>query len=789
MVSPVQLDVSISKSCAIPPLPANAPKFKGSQNAITTLEKRYLKKDEAGNIIETPEELFWRVAYTVALAEKKYGANDDEVMLEALHCYNLMVNQIFMPNTPTLLNAGLNHGSFAACFVLPVEDSIQGIMKAVDAVGRIQKCGGGTGFSLDRLRPTGDLIKSTTGETSGPLSFWRIFDATTNAITQGSKRRGANMMMFKIRHPDILKFIVSKENKTDFTSFNISVKPDEEFMHDVVSKNWNKPFFVRNDRTGKEYLIPKTIDIRNYRIQDLIATSNRTTNTQEVYTVADVWKLILNQAHLTGDPGLYFIDRVNKLDPGAAKGLYKIESSNPCGEQALEPWGQCTLGSINISKFVENGSFDFAIFRNAVRDTTRFLDNVLDVTGYPLPEVEETANKNRRTGLGIMGFADALFELNIKYDSEEALAFAEKLALELSNTSSEESELLAEQRGVPANVAAAGLKRRNMMTTTIAPTGTISIIADCSGGIEPIFSLAFERNVLNGTKMLEVNRSFVNTIKHLKLSDQKSVIDEALSSGTIQQNSILSSRTKDVFVTARDISPEWHIKMQAAWQKHIHNSISKTVNLPHEATIEDIERAYILAYQLGCKGITVYRDRCRENQPMALKNEKRDIAKEIIDGVKALSDKPIFIGDVEEAKRLRQVTPFGNMHVHITFREGKPIEVFAQLGKGGDVANSDLEAICRVLSLYLRCGGNIELAIRQLEGIGSNFTIPSKNGSVLSLGDGLAKALRKIYKSDNVKPTNGTNNYYDLKCQDCGGTLFREEGCMTCKGCGWSKCS
>jgi len=777
-----------------------------SENGLRVLRARYLKKDEKGHVVETPRELFERVATTIAQAELNYAdAAQREVW--AGRFFDLMVSGRFLPNSPTLMNAGREMGMLSACFVLPVRDSVNEIFDAIKNTALIQKAGGGTGFAFDELRPTGDYIKSSGGTTSGPISFWRAFSEATNAIQQGAFRRGANMGMMYIHHPDILKFLYAKQDLTQFTNYNISVKLTDEWM-DSFLKDPDSPHVVRNPRTGQEYVTPRDIQIAKYDIRSLIpvrrsadgelrAVSSQATAASgdaadmaarglpfdmPVYTRRDLWDIIVRHAHATGEPGVVFIDRINEHNPTPHVG--RIEATNPCGEQPLLPYEACNLGSLNLAKFVRptapgRAEVDWDGLRETVHEAVRFLDDVIDVNAFPIPEIASMCKANRKIGLGIMGFADALYALGVGYDSEEGTTWGERFMQFVNDESHHCSELLAGERGSFPNWAGSTWDTRyhrpmrNSAVTTVAPTGTISIMADCSCGIEPMFSLAFYRNVLKGQEeghapMLQVNPVFERYARQNGFHSE-GLMDQIARDGTLAGIIDLPEEAKRIFVCAHDIEPVWHIRMQAAFQRHCDSSISKTINFPHDATATDVDAMYRLAYELRCKGVTVYRDGCRSEQPMALKESDNkgppggngQASRETKAAVKEESsarglDVPVIeprdIPEIVSGLRLRQVTPFGNMHVKITVdpKSGRELEVFAQLGKGGDIANSDLEAICRLTSLWLRSGGQLRHVIQQLKDIGSSMQVPTREGKIMSLGDGLARALQRYVRAKEM---------------------------------------
>jgi ribonucleoside-diphosphate reductase alpha chain len=779
-------------------------------NARRVLQARYLKKNEAGECIETPTELFRRVARTVAEVESQYGGIEADRRTWENRFYQLIASGALMPNSPTLMNAGREMGMLSACFVLPVRDSIVDIFNSIKHTALIQKAGGGTGFAFDELRPTGDYIRSSGGTTSGPISFWRAFSEATNAIQQGAFRRGANMGMMYIHHPDIVKFLHAKQDLTQFTNYNISVKVTDAWMDEFLAEP-DSPHVMRNPRTGRAYVMARDTDIWKYTVRDLLEVTcvepvppgSRAMYFQtprltgpipdelhgRVYTKRDIWSIIVQNAWQTGEPGVVFIDRINEHNPTPQLG--RIEATNPCGEQPLLPYEACNLGSVNLGLFVRNAcspqaDMDWDRLLDAVLVAVRFLDDVIDANSYPLPEIGRMCKDNRKIGLGVMGFADALFKLGVPYDSEEGVAWGERLMKFVNEQAHQCSEELARQRGCFPNWQGSvwhtrhNRMMRNAAVTTVAPTGTISIIADCSGGIEPMFSLAFMRNVLRGQvrderPLVEVNSTFRDVAQRRGFYSD-ALLERIAREGTLAHIPEVPEDVKRVFVCAHDITPEWHMRMQAAFQRHCDSSISKTINFPQHATPGDVEKIYQLAYGLRCKGVTVYRDGCRAHQPMALKSDNAtapaaeapgpaaheerparpapEPAPVVNDSSTVLRDvsprvEPMDLPEIVSGLRIRQMTPFGNMHVKITVdpRADRELEVFAQLGKGGDVANSDLEAICRMVSLWLRSGGSLRHVIKQLEGIGSSLQIPTRTGRIMSLGDGLACALKKYTRA------------------------------------------
>ncbi len=740
------------------PTKTKAPPTSGinlTENAIRVLERRYLKKDKQGQVIETPEEMFHRVAQTIASAELIYNPKA-VVKAREEEFYQLMANLEFLPNSPTLMNAGRELGQLSACFVLPIEDSMESIFEAVKNTALIHKSGGGTGFSFSRLRPEKDRVGSTGGVASGPVSFMRAFDTATDVIKQGGMRRGANMAILNVDHPDIMKFITAKDDPTAFTNFNLSVAVTADFMEAVKS--------------GSNYNL---INPRTKEIADKL-------NAKEVFDkiVAMAWK--------TGDPGIIFIDRINQDNPTPQLG--NIESTNPCGEQPLLPYESCNLGSINLARMLqtEDGAteIDYPKLAETVKIAVRFLDNVIDVNKFPLPQIEEKTKKTRKIGLGVMGFADMLIKLGISYDSEEALRVAEDMMARISREATEASKKLAQERGVfPAFeksiYARDGDRVRNATRTTIAPTGSLSIIAGCSSGIEPLFALSYTRNILDGAQLVEVNPYFEEVTK--KESFYSEELMQKLATGTrLHDIDGVPDKVKRLFVTAHEISPEWHVKMQAAFQKSTNNAVSKTVNFPHEATQEDIAKVYMLAYEAGLKGITIYRDRSRETQVLTTKVEK-------IEGV---SLAPRQRAKVTSGITERATTGCGYIYVTVNSDEQGLCEVFSTLGKAGGCASAQLEAICRLISLALRSGIDATSIVRQLRGIRCPSIAWEDGKAVLSCADAIASVLEKhMSGSSKHEPKDAvTAKNVAGQCPECGGLLTYQEGCLTCHSCGYTKC-
>ena len=587
-----------------------------TQNALVVLQRRYLKKDEKGKVIETPEEMFRRVSQNIAAAETLYNPRADVKKIED-DFFEAMANLEFLPNSPTLMNAGRRLQQLAACFVLPVEDSLDSIFDAVKETAIIHQSGGGTGFSFSRLRPKEDIVGSTSGAASGPVSFMKVFNTATEVIKQGGTRRGANMGVLRVDHPDIAEFITVKNNPGELTNFNISVAVTDAFM-EAMEK-------------GKEYPLinPRTGEVIKYA------------NTREVFD------LIMESAWLNGEPGILFIDRINKANPTPHLG--EMEATNPCGEQPLLPYEPCNLGSINLLKMVRKSErseaggwrekhlpqtsnlkpstyeIDWDKLGRTVRMAVRFLDNVIDMNKYPLPAIERMAKGNRKTGLGVMGFADILIKMRVPYDSDRALRIGEGLMQFIKGAAWETSRELAQERGVFQNIKgsifdAAGIKPvRNATTTTIAPTGTLSIIAGCSSGIEPVYSMSYTRQVLNGLQLPELHPLLPEIAKEEGFYSDE-LMDYIAKGSSLNGRKDVPEHIKKFFITALQIPPEGHVKMQAAFQKHTDNAVSKTINFPQDAKPADIKNAYLLAYQLGCKGITVYRSGTRAEQVLTCKS-------------------------------------------------------------------------------------------------------------------------------------------------------------------------
>jgi ribonucleoside-diphosphate reductase alpha chain len=840
------------------PLSATPPSVPAqlSQNARTVLAKRYLTKDATGKPVEQPEDMFWRVATVVAEADRRYGASDAQVQALAEEFYALMTQRRFEPNSPTLMNAGRPLGQLSACFVLPVDDALSngqnGIYDTLRSMALIHQSGGGTGFSFSRLRGKGSMVRSTTGVASGPVSFMKLYDASTDAVKQGGTRRGANMGILRVDHPDVLDFIACKEDLTQITNFNISVGVTDKFMAAL--------------HAGESY--------------DLVEPSSGKVVGQ--LDAKLVWDKMVLGAWRTGEPGVFFIDAANRYNPVPHLGAY--EATNPCGEQPLLAYDVCNLGSVNVGYYVKDGVMDWDAYGRDTRTATHFLDNIIDVNKYPLPEIDALSKRIRRIGLGVMGFADMLVRLGIPYDTPEGVEMGRRVMEFLDVEGKKESERLANERGpfpewarsiwgpdeTCARDATGARVRpmqmlRNCNVTTVAPTGTISIIAGCSSGLEPLFAVAFMRNQA-GVMMPDVNEDFVAIAKREGwYSDE--LMERIAKTGHVTHAEV-PERWQRVFVTANAISPEMHVRMQAAFQEHCDSAISKTTNFAGSATIEDVQAIYELAYQLNCKGVTVYRDGSRDGQVLSTgatetakkereaaaaggapnaapadAGDKRRIGElqGTIAELEAELDrmkKTLYEVEAENLQRrakrarpdklrstsMRKETPLGTMFVHISEDDrGQPFDVFINLGKAGGSAMADAEALGRMISLALRSGIPLMEIRRQLRGISSDRAVGLGPNKVLSMPDAVGLALEEWWRdkqgvqqdllttppvgmpvvresySAPVMNSSGeqaqlgfqaysSNESFIGTCPDCGSQLEMAEGCAKCHVCGFSEC-
>ncbi len=741
-----------------------------SPSAKKVLEKRYLKRTAEGVPLEVPADMLARVAENIAQADLLYRPDEslDPVINEF---FAVMANLEFLPNTPTLMNAGRELQQLSACFVLPVDDSMESIFGAIRDAALVHQSGGGTGFSFSRLRPKNDLVKSTMGVASGPVSFMRVFDMATETIKQGGTRRGANMGILRVDHPDILEFIRAKEDEHILNNFNISVGVTEEFMAAVL--------------TGGEYAL------RNPRDKKEVGRLN----------AREVFDLIVDLAWKNGEPGIVFLDRLNRDNPTPKAG--EIESTNPCGEQPLLPYESCNLGSINLAIMLKDGAVDYDRLRRVTRTAVHFLDNVIDMNKYPLPEIGTMTKSNRKVGLGVMGWADMLVELGVGYNSDQAIKLAHDVMGFIHQEAIKMSEELAAERGTFPNWeestwAAKGKKVRNATLTTIAPTGTISIIAGVSSGIEPIFALAFVRNVMDNTELPEAHPALEGVLKDRGLYTPDLMKSIAAVGGLHDMD--VPEDLKKVYVTAHDVSPEWHIRMQAAFQDHIDNAVSKTVNFSNSAKPEDVERVYLLAYELGVKGVTIYRDGSRQEQVLNIGevNRKGDNGQaqmqlgaggQPVMPVRA-SRSPVLRGETRE-----KTTGCGSLYVTVNEDDFGPREVFANMGKAGGCAAASTEALGRLISLAFRYGVPPDKIVKQLRGIRCHVPLGFGPNQILSCPDAIGKALADKYHLSNGDGGHSVGQlempiaYAQGACPECGGAIEHEGGCMVCRACGYSKCS
>jgi len=790
-----------------------------SENARIVLERRYLAKDDSGDLSETPEELFRRVARNLAQAERRYGADEARVAEVENRFYRTMTNLDFLPNSPTLGNAGRQLQQLSACFVLPVEDSIDRIFETIKHTALIHQTGGGTGFAFSRLRPEGSMVRSTAGVASGPVSFMKVFDASTEAIKQGGTRRGANMGILAVDHPDIEKFIECKSDMVSCTNFNISVAVTEKFMQAA--------------ERGEDY------ELRDPHTGHVTGTKN----------AGEIFRKLVENAWKNGDPGIIFVDRINAGTANPVPPLGPIESTNPCGEQPLYPYDSCNLGSINLAKFaVRHGQgyeFDWDRLAEIVPVCVNFLDNVIDMNKYPIPQIQDISHRIRRIGLGVMGFADACMRLNIPYDSEAAVEFAERVMGFIEQHANTASIRLAEQRGVfpewersifsMSDRYSDRPRYRNSTRTTIAPTGTLSIIANCSGGVEPVFALAYTRqhyldrtDPTRPTKLTEANDYFEEVAQREGFYSQQ-LMDDLASGGHLADRPEVPDWVKRVFVTAHDIAPEWHVRIQAAFQRHTDNAVSKTINFSNDATIEDVAQAYLLAYREGCKGITIYRDGSRELQ--VLSHDAK------VDSSLPEAETAALDPGRPQRERLPDERPSithkftvgeqeGYLHVGL-YPDGRPGEVFIKVSKQGSTVSGLMDAIALLTSMALQYGVPVTTLAEKLKGsrfepsgLTRNPTVPTAT----SLVDYIFRYLEQRFVTGSQAqlpisqstylpvaaidhatavldgeetPVETTNGYHKkgveavmsgVGCPECGSLLHYAEGCLICRGCGYTKC-
>ena len=743
------------------------------------LQQRYLLKDQSGRPAETVEQMFERVAHAVTAVEATHGAAPSEIEIVAGQFKALMARRVFLPNSPTLMNAGRPSGLLSACFVLGIDDSIEGIFETVKRAALIQKAGGGTGFAFDSLRPTGDLVSSSGGTTSGPMSFFRVFAETTNAIQQGARRRGANMGMLSIEHPDVLSFIDAKRTPGAFANFNISIKVTDAFMG-ALRSDPAAAHVVASPRDGRQYSLPRTLPIGHYGLQDLLSTDH---DDRDCYTVRDIWNRIVVNAHATGEPGICFIDRVNRDNPTPAIG--SIEATNPCGEQPLLSEEACCLGSIDASKFVlpDGTRVKWEDLRGAVRLAVRFLDDVIDANHYPTPEIQAATLGNRKIGLGLMGFADTLILMGVRYDSDDAKDLARRLSRFVQQAAHDASHELAQERGCFPNWQGSiwdtdrHRPMRNASCTTIAPTGSISILAECSAGIEPVYGLAHRRRALDDREFVQVHPLLERLGK--KGGWLTAQVRNALLQGIpATEISAIPQRLAETLVTAHEVSLDWHVRIQAAFQEHVDSAVSKTVNLPADATASDIGRVFRLAFELGCKGITVYRDGSRDGQTLSAANASAQVS--------TATATPRPRAHVTAGRTSKYRMGCGTLFVTVNRDDRGLCEVFANLGKAGGCP-SQSEATCRVVSVAMRSGVDPNALVEQLRGIRCLSAVRAKhNGegpNVLSCPDAVATAIEEAMGGSSQADSCDASP----RCPDCGLPLRRESGCNVCS-CGYSKC-
>lgn len=786
-----------------PKLPEGLENVEWTPQAVRVLNERYFTKDKDGNVIENVSEMCWRVAWELASAEIKFGKTRNEIIDYAKSYYNIMIKREFLPNSPTLMNAGKGNGlQYSACYVLPVEDSLSGIFDGIKYQAIVHQSGGGTGFSFSRLRPAGSRVKSTMGVASGPVSFMKVYNEATQQIKQGGMRRGANMGILRVDHPDVKEFIHCKDDNVSITNFNISVTATNKFMD-----------ALKND-TEYELINPHNKEVAG----KLKAT--------------EVWDEIANSAWRSGDPGMIFIDRINEspANPIRAKG-WEVESTNPCGEQPLYPFDACNLGSIFLGYFVKNNNgkkeVDWDKLKLSVHVAVRMLDSVIEMNPFPLPQIAETVKNIRRIGLGVGGWADMLVELGIAYDSQDALDLGEKLMKFINDEGHNMSKELAKERGAfklwDQSVYKDDAPIRNSTVTTIAPTGTIGILANASGGIEPLFAVAYQHIVKSENRTLTFINPMFEEIAKKRGFDSKELMDKVSNHGTVRDIDEIPEDVRRVFGTAHEIEPSWHVKMQAAFQKHTDNAVSKTINLPNSATVDDIKAAYALAWETGCRGITVFRDGCKGEQVLNLgtnnnKEEKKEEQKQEVQSV-VIKPRPVKV----EGATYKIDTPMGAAYITVNNDEGgSPFEVFVTIGKAGTDVAAMAEALGRLISTNLRFGNHLPAIERaknivdQLTGIGGSRSVGFGKDRIRSLPDAISKAiglhfgLVQTYKEEismapvaiqsatqEVLPVaipdkqlhlNDSSKHRDL-CPSCGeASMVLEEGCKKCYACGYSEC-
>ncbi|NTW61708.1 adenosylcobalamin-dependent ribonucleoside-diphosphate reductase [Candidatus Saccharibacteria bacterium] len=838
----------------IPKPPVTLPEPKLSENAWYIGRTRYARRDKSGNPIETPKELFWRVAYNIATAERVYGGDKKQHMQVAGEFYRMLISGKFLPNTPTLLNTGKPKQQLSACFVLPVPDDLEGILQSASDMAMIHKSGGGTGFAFSRLRPKNDILSTSGGSTTGPVSFMQMYNDITSSIRQGGVRRGANMGILHYNHPDILLFMIYKLDEFSLTNFNISITTEKEFFDQIeidkqlLDADYEKGFdFDELVDEVKEGHATRDIDLKNVKLDAAVAKLTEwckeetpgygyalinPRNGQETgrLNAKKVFDLITRFAWQHGDPGMIFIDRINNSRSNPTPNLGQIEATNPCGEQPLLPYDACTLGSINLAKFIKGKDFDWDALREITHQSIHFLDNVLDMNEYPIEKVKNMVRQIRRVGLGIMGFADALIDMEIGYNTDEGVAMASKVMKFIQAEADNASVDLGKTRGLfPAFKGSyydkpGEIKPRNGARTTIAPTGTISMLAETSSGCEPLFALTYAKNTIEGKRIFQTSPYFVEALKKRGLYSEELLEQIQSNGGSIQNIDSIPDDLKKVFVVAGDIAPEWHLKIQAAFQEYIDNAISKTINFSNSATIEDVREAYLMAHETGCRGITIYRDGSREKQVLEVKKKSSYYDKlagkkeEEVEAEIEISTPKTRIDlkkrpDVLFGRTHKVLTPLGEAFVSINEDEdGNIFEVFINVGKAGSDITADAEAIGRLISLTFRIPSDYssdqvaQKVISQLRGIGGSSSTGFGADRVRSLGDAVAKVIEQHQATK--KPVHHHFEEIDENqseplpliepeesatmtdiCPECGSASLRFiEGCQKCELCGFSKC-
>ncbi|PKL30926.1 ribonucleoside-diphosphate reductase, adenosylcobalamin-dependent [Candidatus Saccharibacteria bacterium HGW-Saccharibacteria-1] len=838
--------------CEIPVAAESLPEPKLSENAKYISDTRYSRRDADGNAVETPKDLMWRVAYNIATADRLYGADKKQHIRTATKFYKLMATRRFLPNTPTLLNTGKMNQQLSACFVLPVEDSLDGILQSAADMAKIHKSGGGTGFSFSRLRPKNDTLSTSGGTTTGPISFMQMYNDITSSVRQGGVRRGANMGILHYNHPDILLFAIYKLDEFSLTNFNISVTTAKEFFEQIeidkqlLDEDYEKEFdFDALVDDVREAHQTRDMDLKQVRLDNAVARLRdwcdeptpgygyaliNPRNGEETgrLNAKKVFDVITRFAWQYGDPGMIFIDRINESRANPTPLLGQIEATNPCGEQPLLPYDACTLGSINLAQFVDGKDFDWEGLRKTTHQSIHFLDNVLDMNDYPIDKVRDMVHKIRRIGLGIMGFADALLAMNIGYNTAEGVKVAEDVMKFIQAEADVASAELAETRGTfPAFKGSiydkpGEIHPRNGARTTIAPTGTIAMLADASSGCEPLFALTYVKNTIEGKRMFQTSPYFVAALKKRGLYSEELLEQIQANKGSIQNIESIPDDLKKVFVTAGDISPQWHLKIQAAFQKYVDNAISKTINFSNDATVEDVREAYLTAHETGCRGITIYRDGSRDKQVLETKKESSYYDKlaetnvsddeEVEIEIVSIPSGPIRLKprpNVLNGRTHKVMTPLGKAFISINEdQNGDIFEVFINVGRAGSDVTADAEAIGRLISLTFRIPSEYssnqvaQKVITQLRGIGGSSSTGFGADRVRSLADAVAKVIEQhqatkvaqepihIEQAENatlwIAPK--SNSAADM-CPECGSASLRFiEGCQKCELCGFSKC-